>query len=81
MKSLNVLDWIVVALLIVGGLNWGILGFFGVNVIGAIFGEMTMLTRIIYGLVGLSAIYGLFIPSKITSGEYMGSHSMKGSSI
>ncbi|MFA6159943.1 MAG: DUF378 domain-containing protein [Parcubacteria group bacterium] len=81
MKTLNVFDWIVVALLVIGGLNWGILGFFGINVIGAIFGEMTLLTRIIYALVGLAAVYGLFIPSRIATGEYMGSHSMKGSSV
>ncbi len=81
MKTLNVFDWIVAALLIIGGLNWGILGLFGVNVIGAIFGEMTLLTRIIYSLVGLSAIYGIFIPTKMMSGEYSSGHPMKGSSM
>ena len=81
MKKLSILDWVVVALLIIGGLNWGILGIFGVNVVGAIFGEMTALTRIIYALVGLSAVYGLFIPSKVMIGEHTEGHSMKSSSI
>jgi hypothetical protein len=79
MKKLNILDWIVGALLVIGGLNWGILGIFGVNIVEAIFGEMTFLTRIVYSLVGLSAIYGLFLPSKVTSGEFMGG--MKGSEV
>lgn len=80
MKTLNVFDWIVLALLTIGGLNWGTLGFFGVDVVEAIFGEMTLLTRIVYALVGLSAVYGFFIFSKITNGEYLNSHSMKSSS-
>jgi hypothetical protein len=79
MKKLNILDWIVGVLLVIGGLNWGILGIFGVNIVGAIFGEMTLLTRFIYALVGLSAIYGLFIPSKFTSGEFTSGHSVRSS--
>jgi uncharacterized protein len=71
MKKLNTFDWIVATLLIIGGLNWGIIGFFGINVVGAIFGEMSAITRIIYALVGLSSIYALFIPSRMSSGEYM----------
>lgn len=57
MKTLNALDWIAIVLLIIGGLNWGILAIFNVNVVSTIFGDMTIVTRIIYILVGLSAIY------------------------
>ena len=53
-------------LVVIGGLNWGILGLFDVNVIDSIFGMMSTLSRIIYVLVGLSAIYVLFAaPSKM----------------
>lgn len=77
MKRLNTLDWIAVVLLIIGGLNWGILGFFGVNVIGAIFGDMSMISRIIYALVGLSAVYALAIPSRFSASEYIRGEPMR----
>ena len=54
---MKVLDIIVTALLIIGALNWGLVGFFGFNVVGAMFGEATALTRVIYALVGLSGLY------------------------
>lgn len=54
MRALNV---ITLVLLIVGGLNWGLVGLFDFNLVSALFGEMSTLSRIVYGLVGLSAIY------------------------
>lgn len=47
-------------LVIIGALNWGLVGFFNFDLVAAIFGEMTAFTRIIYALVGISAIYLLF---------------------
>lgn len=61
MKTLNGLDWLVLVLVIIGGLNWGLVGFFKYNLISGIFGEMTVISRIVYDLVGLSAIYLIFI--------------------
>ena len=43
-------------LTIVGALNWGLVGLFGFNLVAQIFGYMTIMSRIIYSLVGLSAI-------------------------
>jgi hypothetical protein len=54
MKSMDVL---VAVLLVVGGLNWGLVGLFGFDLVAAIFGEMSVLSRIVYILVGLSAVY------------------------
>ena len=48
---------ITLVLLIVGGLNWGLVGLFDFNLVAAIFGDMTVLSRIIYVLVGLSALW------------------------
>jgi uncharacterized membrane protein YuzA (DUF378 family) len=56
----NFLKWLDIAaavLLVIGGLNWGLVGLFGFNLVSAIFGEMSALSRIIYILVGLSALY------------------------
>lgn len=44
-------------LLIVGGLNWGLVGFFGFDLVAALFGIMSPLSRIVYALVGVSAIW------------------------
>ena len=44
-------------LLIIGGLNWGLVGLFGFDLVATIFGEMSVLSRIVYVLVGLSALY------------------------
>ena len=65
MKSLNVLDWIAIILLIIGGLNWGLVGIFNFDVVAAIFGEMSVVSRIIYVLVGLSGLYILFSLGKL----------------
>lgn len=63
----NAIDWLALVLIIVGGVNWGLVGFFGFNLVDAIFGEMSVLSRIVYGLVGLSAVYMAFAASKLAS--------------
>lgn len=53
-------DVITAILLIIGGLNWGLVGFFQYDLISTIFGGMAMVvTRFIYGLVGVGAIYSI----------------------
>ncbi len=42
---------------IIGALNWGLIGFFDFNLVSALFGNATALSRIIYGLVGLCGLY------------------------
>lgn len=62
---LNTIDWIAYALTIIGGLNWGLVGAFEFNLVAAIFGEQTILSRIIYILVGLSAVYLIYTATKL----------------
>ena len=59
MKFLDILDKIACILLIIGGINWGLIGLFDFNLVAAIF-QLPGLISIIYILVGLSAIYKLF---------------------
>ena len=59
MKIVNIIAWI---LLIIGGLTWFFVGAFDWNLVGAIFGGVDILRRIIYILVGLSAIWLLIAP-------------------
>ena len=54
---MRVLNTVTLVLLIVGGLNWGLVGLFGFDLVATIFGEMSVLSRIVYVLVGLSALY------------------------
>ena len=54
MRALNTVTLI---LLIVGGLNWGLVGLANFDLVAAIFGEMSPLSRIVYLLVGLSALW------------------------
>ena len=56
MKSINILTLVLV---IVGGLNWGLVGLFGFDLVAAIFGAGSALSRIIFVLVGLSAAWQL----------------------
>lgn len=50
-------DVIAATLLVIGGLNWGLVGLLGFDLVAAIFGEMSMLSRMVYLLVGLSGLY------------------------
>jgi uncharacterized membrane protein YuzA (DUF378 family) len=54
---MRIVNVITLVLLIVGGLNWGLVGLFRFDLVAALFGEMSALSRIIYALVGLSALY------------------------
>lgn len=62
---MKALKWITFILVIVGGLNWGLVGFFNFDLVAAIFGDMTAASKIIYDLVGLSALYMLFMGGKM----------------
>ena len=53
---MHILRLVAYILVIIGALNWGLVGFFGFDLVATIFGEMGLLARIIYGLVGVSAI-------------------------
>lgn len=56
---MKVIDKIALVLIIIGAINWGLIGFFNFNLVAAIFGDMTVISRIIYGLVGISGIWGI----------------------
>jgi uncharacterized membrane protein YuzA (DUF378 family) len=63
--KINALDYLAMILVIVGGLNWGLVGAFDFNLVDTIFGEGSALSRIIYVLVGLSAIYMIATVAKL----------------
>jgi len=65
MNNLGPLDWLALILVIVGGLNWGLVGAFEFDLVAAIFGDMSTISRVVYGLVGLSAIYLLIMSMRL----------------
>ena len=56
---MKIIDKIALALIIVGALNWGLIGLFNFDLVAAIFGDMSVLSRIVYSLVGVSGIWGI----------------------
>ena len=57
MRGLKIIDWAALVLVIIGGINWGLVGLFAFNLVSVIFGEMAWFTRLLYLLVGAAAVY------------------------
>lgn len=63
------LDCIALTIAIVGAINWGLIGFLDFNLVAAIFGSMSWLSRIIYGLVGLCGLYLITFYMRLSDSE------------
>jgi uncharacterized membrane protein YuzA (DUF378 family) len=70
MKSSRVLNWIALALVSIGGLNWLLVGAFDFDLVAAIFGEMSALSRAVYVLVGVAAIYTLLVAPRLVRHDH-----------
>lgn len=58
MQALKIITYILV---FIGALNWGLVGLFELDLVALLFGDMTILSRIVYSLVGISAIIYFFL--------------------
>ena len=56
---MKIIDKIALVLIIIGAINWGLIGFFEFDLVKTIFGDMSTLSRIIYGLVCISGLWGI----------------------
>lgn len=56
---MKVIDTIALVLIIIGAINWGLVGIFNFNLVDAIFGAMSVISRIIYILVGISGLWAI----------------------
>lgn len=54
---MKTMDVVVAVLLVVGGLNWGLVGFLNFDLVATLFGDASMLSRLVYVVVGLSGLY------------------------
>ena len=58
---MKTLDYIILVLIIVGAVNWGLIGFFRFDLIASLFGQLSAISRIIYAIVGIAGIYSLIL--------------------
>ena len=63
----RMIDYAALAITIVGAVNWGLIGFFELDLVAWLFGNLTWISRIVYALVGLSGIYMLTFYGRIRS--------------
>ncbi len=56
---MKIIDKIALILVIIGAINWGLVGVFDFNLVEMIFGDMTIIARIVYGLVGISGLWAI----------------------
>lgn len=66
MKVVNV---IVLILIIIGAINWGLIGAFNFNLVAFLFGVNAVLSRIVYGLVGIAGLWALTFFGRISIDE------------
>jgi uncharacterized membrane protein YuzA (DUF378 family) len=64
MQRLSGLDWFCLVLTVIGGINWGLIGFFNYDLVDALF--TGTIARVIYAIVGLSALYLAFLSPKLS---------------
>lgn len=56
---MKIVDKIALVLVIIGAINWGLIGLFKFDLVAAIFGELTLMSRIVYTLVGISGLWAI----------------------
>jgi uncharacterized membrane protein YuzA (DUF378 family) len=66
-RIIGPVDWLALALMIVGSVNWGLVGVANLDLVAALFGTGSTLSRIVYALVGLAGLYGIAMALKLGS--------------
>lgn len=66
---MKILDYSSLILVIVGAINWGLIALFGFDLVRFLFGDMTFLSRLVYGLVGLAGLYSITFFGRIAGND------------
>lgn len=66
---MKVLNTIVLVLVVIGAVNWGLIALFSFDLVAWLFGSMTMLSRFVYGLVGIAGLWALTFFTRISVDE------------
>jgi len=65
----RIMNAIALTIVIIGAVNWGLIGFFGFDLVAALFGDMSGFSRIVYALVGLAGLYSILFYKRLTFDE------------
>lgn len=65
----NWLDYTLLTFVIIGAINWGLIGFFRLDLVAFLFGNMSWLSRIVYAIVGIGGLYTISLYGRIKSGD------------
>jgi uncharacterized membrane protein YuzA (DUF378 family) len=68
--AMGTVDYIAMALLIVGGLNWAMVGLFDTDIVATLFGPGTPATRLVYVLVGAAALYSIYLSARMATKKH-----------
>lgn len=63
---MKALDYTVLILIIIGAINWGLVGFFGLDLVAFLFGSMSVLSRIVYAIIGICGLYAISFCGRIS---------------
>ena len=56
---------IALILVIIGALNWGLVGFFNYNLVSALFGENSKFSKVVYAIVGIAGVYSIYLLTRV----------------
>ena len=62
---MKVIDYIALVLVIIGAINWGLIGLFGFDLVATLFGTMSVISRIVYTLVGIAGLWCIRFFAKV----------------
>jgi uncharacterized membrane protein YuzA (DUF378 family) len=66
-RRIGAFDWLALVLMMIGGINWGLVGLMNIDLVAVVFGDGTTAARVVYALVGLAALYSVYTLSKMAS--------------
>ncbi|WP_437578150.1 DUF378 domain-containing protein [Sorangium sp. So ce887] len=64
-RGISGLTWAAIALVVIGAVNWGLVGLFEFDLVAALFGRLSAISRIVYVLVGLAGLYLLYASTQL----------------
>lgn len=68
--TMKIVDYLALSLVIIGAVNWGLIGFLSFDLVRFLFGDLTLLSRIIYALVGIAGLYCISFFGRLNSEYY-----------
>ncbi len=71
-STMSAIDYIAMALLIIGGLNWAMVGLFDVDVVASLFGAGSPASRLVYVIVGIAALWSIWTATRMGRNRHLG---------